>query len=62
MRDTVLLNLHLVNFKNHSELELAFSPGLNAFVGVNSWWVTGLPSLYVRPVCSVSRPLDCHGD
>jgi hypothetical protein len=35
MRDTVLLNLHLVNFKNHSELELAFSPGLNAFVGQN---------------------------
>lgn len=35
MRDTVLLNLHLVNFKNHSELELAFSPGLNAFVGHN---------------------------
>jgi len=35
MRDTVLDHLHLLNFKNHPELEVDFSPGLNAFVGKN---------------------------
>ena len=47
-----LNNLLFVNFKNYEELELEFSPGINAFVGYNgSGKTTILDGIYFLSMC-----------
>ncbi len=62
MRDTVLTQLHAVQFKNHTQLDLEFSPTLNALVGNNGAGKTNvLDAIYYLCVTkSYFHPVDSH--
>ncbi len=60
MKTAVVKNLHLLDFKNHEEVELSFSPKVNVFVGKNGVGKTNVLDAvhYLAVTKSYFNPVD----
>ena len=57
-----LANLHLINFKNISELEIQFSKGINGIVGKNGGYTSKIADACLRIPVENMKNLTPHSE